>query len=171
MNHHSSDELSIAQNPKRKGKSAVLVSNNMSRESWASPGPSTGLASIETTISSPKTRAVDSDPALPPIPISESLQASPVVASYHNCPVTGKGAKTLSEEASVASPIRGTIGQVPPNTPFDVGENDSILREITHSNCSSMELEIVIPPGTSEADIIQPLNIYKNDARRRCRFF
>lgn len=171
MTHRSSDELSITQYPGRKDKLAILVSTNISRESRASTGPSTGLARIETTISSQQTKEINLDRSLPPTPISESLQVSPVVASFHNSSITGKGIITVLEGASITSSIRGSIGQTPTNTPIDVGEDDSTLHGSPFWNYSSMELEIVVPPGHSEAIVIKPLNIYKNDGRRRCNFF
>ena len=171
MTHCSSDESLMAQSLRPKDESAILVSTNMSRESWANTSPPAGVASIETIISTQKTKEVDLDRSLPPTPISESLQVSPVVASFHECFMTGEGITSVLEEASVARSLLGTIGQVSSDTLFAEGENDSVSRENPPCYHPLRGLEVVVPPGHSEADIHTPSNIYTKDGKRRCKVF
>ncbi len=141
MTHRSLDET---ENPRSKDRFAILVSTNMSRESesWASAGPSTGVASFQTNISSQKIKEVDLDQSLPPPPKSEIPQVSPAAASFHKCFMTG-GITPVLEQASIARSILGAIGQVPSNTPFDEDQNDSFSREISRWTYSTIGLEIL----------------------------
>ena len=109
MTPFSSGERSMVQNHSARKRFAIFKSTNVSRKSWPSIDTSIEIPCVETIIYSQKPKKVDLDWSLPPTPISESLQVSPIMKNFDNCfPI----------------PVSGTLDQ---NECFDKSEKDFIL--------------------------------------------
>lgn len=167
----SSKETPMIQTSLGQDRFAIFVSTNISRESWDSIGTSMDAPCVETYICSQKAKRVGLDRSLPPTPICESPQASPFMAKYHICFSIGKRLETMVGEANLVRSICGTIDQVPSNAPRSESDNDPLSQGLSRLSYASMDMEIVIPPGLSAAEIVTPLNIRKETRGSRRAFF
>ncbi|KAF6237178.1 hypothetical protein HO173_004646 [Letharia columbiana] len=166
MTHGTADGRSMIQNHGARSKYTIFVSTNVSSQSWTSIGTSTDIPCVGTTICSQKPKTVDLDRSLPPTPISESPQISPVIADFSGSVTTRKGSEAFVERPAAGKSICGTMGRVPSHTRLNAWQ-----RELAHLSYASMDMEFVIPSGLSEAETIKPLNVYKEMERSRRNFF
>lgn len=167
MTHGTSEGRSMIQNHNARNKYTIFVANDMARESWTRIGTSTDDPRVETTICSQKSKTVDVDRSLPPTPISESPQVSPVIANFSGVVTTRKASEAFSEGSAAVHSVCGIMGQMPPHIRLNAWQ-----RGLAHSSYASMDMEIVVPPALSEFEIIKPLmNIYKENEKSRRNFF
>ena len=166
MNLQAFNEGSMIQNRNAKNKYKIFVSTNMSRQSWRSGGSQVEGPRIETTISSRRPKRYDVDRSLPPTPISESVQASPIRADFNQCVPIVKTSDAISTRSTAVKSCHGDVREGGSAVPLNAWQ-----RDFSHLSYSSMDMEIVVPPGSSEVDVIKPLRINKRDGRRRQNFF
>lgn len=112
MTHGTADGRSMIQNHGARSKYTIFVSTNVSSQSWTSIGTSTDIPCVGTTICSQKPKTVDLDRSLPPTPISESPQISPVIADFSGSVTTRKGSEAFVERPAAGKSVCGTIGRV-----------------------------------------------------------
>ena len=119
--------------------------------------------------SCPKALAPDLMRPLPPLPISESPQVSPVT------PYSQQSRRGLRRVPVRAPPnsmsTSGTFKHVSPTSPDDKSTDAFIGREHGSLSTSSMILEIVIPPGESEPEVSSISSIDMAEGRIPGDFF
>lgn len=142
-------------------KGAIFIQTKFSRKSWTSIDSSDGTPCIETIISSSpwhssltldkssihsfdtekeilasyRRRTLDLERALPPTPISESPQVSPVIGTFSHRFATPRPLQTILQGAN-----RSMSAFISPKSPI--------------SKYSSLRgMETVIPPGRSDTDV------------------
>ena len=166
MNVQNLDERIVVKNLREKSKYTIFVSTNLSRHSWTSVGTSFEIPSVKTTISSDNINIIDMDRSLPPTPISESLQCSPAAENFSQHVLAGRASDALTKRRSIIRSTHGDLIQIPPPTRLNAWQ-----RALAHLSYSSMDMEIVIPPGSSDVDIVKPLNVPKQNLWSRRNFF
>ncbi len=148
--HRSSKETYAVHKYQPTSKFAVYVSTGIRRESQTitstkqSPG-------IKTTISSPPSDMTPNlDRSLPPTPISESPQVSPIAATFDTVTRTRRLEARSQRGASVAIGLSRTNGQDPPNTTIcSVAKPGQCGQQRSRRGGFSVDMEIVVPPGQS----------------------
>ena len=136
-----------------KNKLTIVVATDFSRESWTSFDTSSATPCVETTIYSVPPKSIDLNRSLPPTPVLESVQASPIINSIQKRSPLLRGLRSPPGDSSRVRSVAGTV-----------------LHRGSGMSTASAEMEIVIPPGVqlSEAEITRPLTIRKSfpNARR-----
>jgi len=161
-----SNERIMLQNHTAKSKYKIFMTTNISRRSWTSIGTSNEVPYVKTTISSQTANRVEIDRSLPPTPISESVQCSPIQGNFGQSVTTHNGHEALSNSPDIARSVYGDIGQISSPARLNAWQ-----RSFAHLSYSSMDLEIVIPPESTDVEIIKPLSIYNKRGRNRRNFF
>ena len=158
---------SLVQPPNSPCRRAISVSTKMTRHSWTSIGSSAKVPCVETTICSQTIKPIDVYRSLPSTPISESLQISPIVEDFDRYIRAGKCSDVIRERSALVKSVCGSLSRVPSN-----GRRlNAWQRSFAHLSYTSMDIEITIPPGMSEPDIIRPLNIPNIRGKSRRNFF
>jgi len=114
MTHYSLDHISLTQSRSARDKFAIVVSTNMSSQSKLSANTSAGFPSMKTTISSSRAKGVDLDRSLPPTPISESVQISPIMTTFNRGTSARRGSETVLGQGAEVSHVVGRTGQTMP---------------------------------------------------------
>ena len=177
MDPHASlpDERFTIRNIRGESNYKIFVSTNLSQQSWASVDLALDAPVVETTISSHNSSVLDIERSLTPTPISESVQTSPVKANFGKRVRRGTTSDATTKRAAIVRSSHGTVGHVVPVSPSPSSPRRPPLnawqRSLAHLSYSSMDMEIVIPPGASEIDVVNPLNIRKPTGRRHRRNF
>lgn len=157
MTHHSSNKLDTPHGIQNDPNDccAIVVSTDISQDSWFNRGPLTVTPSVETTIRSMPRAIVDLDRSLPSTPISESVQNSPVVTDFQKRHAVIQCLRPSLRDLTALRAIPGNI-----------------VDRASRATSASMELEIIIPPGfsLSEAEIVRPLTIRKSAYNGRERY-
>ena len=107
------------------------------------------------------------DRSLSSTPISENPQVSPVVITGGGAVMSRKGSDAFVEKSAAVESVYETVSQVR-SSPNNL---NAWQRRFAHLSYASMDMEIVVPPGPSEVEIIQPLNVSKKSGHRRGHFF
>ena len=162
MPHATSDERSMIQYHDARNTSTMFASHDRARESSTTIDTSTDMS-----VRSQNPKTVDLYRSLPPTPISESLQVSPVEGRFSKGVIARKGSDLLIEESAAVKSVCGAIGRVPPHILLLPRQ-----RGYGHSSNASMvlDMEIVIPPDL-ENDFVSPLNAYNESERSSRAFF
>ena len=166
MTPGTSDERSTIQRHDARDTSTRSASRFRARDSSTTIDTSTSMSYVQTNVYSHNPKTVDMHRSLPPTPISESLQVSPVEGNFSRRVTARKGSDLLIEESAAVKSVCGAIGQVPPHILLHPRQ-----RGLGHSSDASMvlDMEIIIPPYL-EHDFVSPLNAY-NDSERSTRAF
>ena len=166
MTHGTSDESSTVQYHDARNTNTMPASHDRARDSPTTIDTSTSMSYVQTNVYSHNPKPVDVDRSLPPTPISESLQVSPVEGRFNRRGTARQRSDLLVEESAAVKSVCGAIGQVPPHILLHPRQ-----RGLGHSSNASMvlDMEIVIPPYL-EHDFVSPLNSY-NDSKRGSRAF
>lgn len=157
MNRRELDGRVVLHTQGAKKGPGVLISPNISSQMGIGQGAPIECPCVKTIISTQSANGADVDRSLPSTPISESVQTSPLVASF------GQNLRTC--EATQILPQRSAILGPWPNA------WQRSFGSLRHLSYSSMDMEIVVPPGLSELEVVQPLKIYKKDAKGRSNLF
>ncbi|KAL6714321.1 hypothetical protein ACLMJK_007744 [Lecanora helva] len=166
MSVHQALEGSMINDKSARNKNKIFVSTDISRQSWANNDLSKEMANVKTTISSRSNQKSETDRSLPPTPISESMQTSPILKYFGRPLGSGETSDAISTQSAMLKSTHGHVGRVASPTPLNAWQ-----RAFAHLSYSSMDMEIVVPPGSSEEEIIRPLTIYKRNGRSRRNFF
>lgn len=149
MTYHSSNKLDTPNGIQNDPNDycAIVVATDISQDSWFNRGPLTVTPSVETTIRSMPRAIANLDRSLPPTPISESAQNSPVVTDFQKRHAVIQDLRPSLRDLTALRAIPGNIAN-----------------RASRATSASMELEIVIPPGfsLSEAEVVRPLTIRKS---------
>ena len=167
MTHGTSDEKSTIQRHDMRNTSTMSTSHFGARDSSTTIDTSTSMSYIRTNVYSHNPKTVDVERSLPPTPISESLQVSPVEGRFSRRVMARKHSDLLIEESAAVKSVCGAIGQVPPHILLHPRQ-----RGLGHSSDASMvlDMEIVIPPH-SENDFVSPQKAYYESERSSRAFF
>lgn len=163
MTGYSSSGRPMTQRRNASNKCRILVSTNMGRESCTSIDTLTDIPCVETAISAYSAKAVFVTRSLPPTPISESPQVSPVEISFRRTLQLKKRSETFVEGSCAIKSFGGTTGGV-----LTQSYANSPQPEYPHMSIASMNIEIMIPPDIPE---IKPLSFYKEDTASHSNFF
>ena len=153
MTQRLSKETSMLQNHDPRSKHTTFVSTNPSTQSWTSIDIFFNVQCAKTQ----KPDNIDLDRPLPPTPISDSPHLSPVAVSFNSAMASRRGSDEVDARSAAVQSVIDVTGHVtsPPTHP------NAWQRRLAHSSHASMDMEIVIPPGLSEVEIIRPLNVAK----------
>ena len=167
MTRGHSDERSMIQYHNSRDTSKMPVSHVRVRDSSTTIDTSTSMSYGQTNVYSHNPRTMDVERSLPPTPISESLQVSPVEGKFSRRVTARQRSDLLVEESAAVKSVCGAIGQVPPHILLHPRQ-----RALGHSSDASMvmDMEIIIPPYL-ENDFVSPLNSYNNSKRGSRAFF
>lgn len=163
MTGYISKERPMTQHRNASNKCKIFVSTNMASESCTSIDTLSDIPCVETAISAYSAKAVFVNRSLPPTPISESPQVSPVEISFRRTLRVKKESETFVEESSAIKSLRGTTGGVLAHF-----YANSSQPEFPHMSLASMNIEIMIPPDIPE---VKPLSFYKEDTASHSNFF
>lgn len=166
MARHPSDGISMTQNHEARNKYRIYIDTDMSSQSQRGISTSTKGPHVETTICSDQAQKSDLDRSLPPIPIFDSPQVSPVTVGSSGVVRTRKGFEARVETSAAVKSVYGKMDQVPPHIPANAWQRG--LARLSHA---SVGMEVELPPGLSDAEIIKPLNVHKQHERSRRNFF
>ena len=171
-------ERFIVHNIRGESNYKISVSTNLSRQSWASADLALETPIVETAISTLNNVHINPalDRSLPTTPISESIQTSPITATFSKRVKRGMASDATTKRAAIVRSSHGTVENIPfpPSAISPTSRHPPLnawQRALAHLSYSSMDMEIVIPPGASEVDIVNPLNIRKPTGRRNRRNF
>ena len=166
MTHGTFDERSMIQYHDARNTTTMFASHGRVRDSSTTIDTSTSTSIVQTDVCLPNPKTVDVYRTLPPTPISESLQVSPVEGRFGRRGTARQRSDLLVEESAAVKSVCGAIGHVP-----------HILlhprqRGLGHSSNASMvlDMEVVIPPYL-EHDFVSPLNDAYNESKRSSRAF
>ena len=163
MDQRPSDGTSMLRYHAPRSKSTKFVFIDMSTQSRTSVDTSSDTQYVQTQ----KLETKDLNRSLPPTPISESPQASPVAVNFNRAIASRRGRDVVDgRSAAVESTCERTMGYVLSPTHLNAWQ-----RRFAHKSYASMDMEIVVPPGLSEVEIIKPLNVIKKTEECRRNFF
>ena len=167
MTHGTSDERSTVQYHDARNAPTMSASHVRARDSSTTIDTSTSMSYVQTNVYSHNLKSVDVHRSLPPTPISESLQVSPVEGRFGRRVTARQRSDLLVEESAAVKSVCGAIGRVPPHILLHPRQ-----RGFAHSSNASMvwDMEIIIPPDL-ENDFVSPLNAYNESERSTRAFF
>ena len=167
MTRGTFDERSTIQRHDARNTSTMSASHSRARDTSTTIDTSTSMSYVQTNVYSQNPKPVDVERSLPPTPISESLQVSPVEERFSRRAMARKGSGLLVEESAAVKSVCGAIGQVPPHILLHPRQ-----RGLGHSSTASMvlDMEIVIPPH-SESNLVSPQNTYNESETSNRAFF
>ena len=163
MNHRPSDGKITLHYHAPRSKCTTIVSTNMLTQNWTSIDTSSDMQCAKVQ----KLEMTNLNRSLPPTPISESPQVGPIAVIFNGVLASEQG-PDISDERSAAEdfPCASTMRRVPSPTHLNAWQ-----RRFAHLSHASMDMEIVIPPGLSEVEIIKPLKITKKTEVSRSNVF
>ena len=167
MTRGTSDERSMMQYQDARNTFTMFASYDRGRDDATTIDTSTSMSYAQTNVYSHAPTTVDVDRSLPPTPISESLQVSPVEGRFSRRVMARKHSDLLVEESAAVKSVCGAIGRVPPHILLHPRQ-----RGVGHSSNASMvlDMEIVISPY-SEHDFVSSLNAFNESERSTRAFF
>ena len=167
MTHGTFDERSMIQYQDPRNATTMFASHGRVRDSSTTIDTSTSTSIVQTNVCLPNPITMDVDRTLPPTPISESLQVSPVEGRFGRRGTARQRSDLLVEESAAVKSVCGAIGHVPPHILLYPRH-----RGLGHSSNASMvlDMEVVIPPYL-ENDFVSPLNDAYNESKRSSRAF
>ena len=165
MTRGTSDERSMIQYQDARNTFTMFASHDRGRDDATTIDTSTSMSYAQSNVYSHDPKTVDLHRSLPPIPISESLQVSPVEGRFSRR-VMARRHSVIEGSAAVKS-VCGAIGRVPPHILLHPRQ-----RGFGHSSNASMvlDMEIVISPY-SEHDFVSSLNAFNESERSSRAFF
>ena len=163
MNQRPSDRTSVLRYHAPRSKCTTLVSTKMSTQNWTSIDTSSDMQCARIQ----KLETVNLNRSLPPTPISESPQVGPVAVIFNGVMAPRQG-PDISDERSVA--VDFTSGRTMDHILSPIHLN-AWQRRFADLSYASMDMEIVVPPGLSEVEIVKPLNVTKKSEVCRSNFF
>ena len=162
MTRRPSDMTSSLRNHASRSKNTTFVSTDMSTQSGTSIDTSSHIEFVKTQ----KPETSNLDRSLPPTPISESPQVSPVAVIFNGATASRRTPDAFDETSATMGSICVAISRVTSPTPLNAWQ-----RRFAHLSYASMDMEIVVPPGVSEVEIIEPLNVSKKSKGHQSNFF
>ena len=149
----------VIQDQRAKSKTGIIVSTNMTRQSCTGEIATTEIPCVKTTISSPKCGLVNLNRSLPATPISESPQCSPQIAAF---------ARQIRKKNSSDTSLALSALQ---DLPLNAWQRSLRRPSLPRLSYTSMDMEIVIPPGVPDVEVVKPLSVRKKNGRKRGNFF
>ena len=152
----SPDATSRLRDHASSSKYITFVSTNMSTQSRTSIDTSSYTQCAETK----KLEPINLNRPLPPTPISESPQLSIAVVDFNNGAMPSRRDRDPADvsdgrRSPAVQSICRTLGHVT-TSPTRL---NAWQRRFTHFSYASMDMEIVVPPGVQDVEIIPPLNV------------
>lgn len=171
MAQHYSAYRPVLQVSKAQKHFRIFVAPDMSREDWASIAARSRHPNTNAIVSSPRSNAIDLDRSLPPTPISESMQVSPIMANFNEHLIARLDLDSrLSYRAAIVSSVFGEITHVHRSpSPLSNEDEDTILQR--RPIYIPRGAEIAVPPWLSDIEFTKPLSFCKNNVSSRRNFF
>lgn len=155
MAHRSSDQSSTIQVYKPGGTRVSIGSTDSANRSTTNTGVWTDTVCGGTTISSQRSKTIDLNRSLPPTPMYENFQVTPIEEGFPDLLIAGKDIGLQLEEGSVMTPTGRWSERMP---------NLSAEPQTSHRIYSSKEWESSNSPT-------KPLHIHQCYTRRSRTFF
>ena len=162
MTRRPSDITSSLRNHASRSKYITFASTDTPTQSWTSFDTSSDVQCVNIQ----KPEKINLDRSLPPTPISESPQVGPVTVNFNGATAPRRTPDAFDETSSASGSICVAIAHVSSPTHLNAWQ-----RRFAHLSYASMDMEIVVPPGVSEVEIIQPLNVAKKSEECCGNFF